>query len=113
MFDLLDDSHFDEDETNSMSEALVEDPFSRFNRIPIGTFWQSQKGRNRRKNMSISKAVKYSPAHEKTPLNFTLFEKLPEFLSPELVPVFDGPSEFMDFGDDSSILDSLLPPLNI
>ena len=90
------------------------DGFSRFRKIPIGTFWQSQRlNRNLQRNKHLQKAVKRSPAGSPMSLNATLFprpDKRNALISPQLVPIQETPIKSVCLLEDFQDLD-IPPPL--
>ncbi|KAJ3312565.1 hypothetical protein HDV04_002882 [Boothiomyces sp. JEL0838] len=122
--ELIDETEFDpQDPSSPMSEtdSNTEGYFSRFKKIPIGTFWNSQriKTKGTKKN-DIHKAIKRSSS--KTLLDSTLYESVADskskkkknnysfLLSPVLVAQDPNDPKPDDFTDNQEFISIHIPP---
>ncbi len=72
--DLLDQGRLEELESNNIPENISDSEYSRFRRIPIGTFWNSQRNKTRtKKKPNLQKAIKKVPNNSQI-LQSTLIE---------------------------------------
>ncbi|KAJ3325595.1 hypothetical protein HDV06_003413 [Boothiomyces sp. JEL0866] len=122
--ELIDETEFDPQEpTSPQSEPDLnaEGYFSRFKKIPIGTFWNSQRSKTKgTKKNDIHKAIKRSSS--KTLLDSTLYESLSDskskkkknnysfLLSPVLVAQDPNDPKPDDFTDNQEFISIHIPP---
>ncbi|KAJ3273072.1 Ras GTPase [Terramyces sp. JEL0728] len=122
--DLIDEAEFDPEDPaspKSESDSNAQVYFSRFKKIPIGTFWNSQRSKTKgSKKNDIHKAIKRSSS--KTLLDSTLYESVSDnkskkkknnysfLLSPVLVAQDTNDPKPDDFTDDQEFISIHIPP---
>jgi hypothetical protein len=114
--DILDEDQFDEEAAISPVSENESNHFDKFRKIPLGTFWKSQRSRSKlAKKRDLQRAIKRSTNNKV--LDSTLLETLPivskriskrkSFLSPMLLAVDESVPSFVS---DDIISTYLMPP---